>query len=372
MKKIKIAICINDFLVGGAQRLLADMLHRLDREQFEPVLITLFYWPDRTYFYDLLPLDVPVYRLAFSGFWDLRSFLRLCRLLKSIAPEIVLSNLFFTNTMVRLLKPLLRFKVIIVEHNTYVKKTKLHQLIDRTLAHLSVRIVAVSSGVAAFTAQQEHIPLSKFIVIHNGVDIEALRRQKHTYNPIQEKQLLGLSKDTKVILAVARLTTQKNPELLIESFALFARTHPSYALVIVGGGGKWDISLRTKAETLGISDRVVLAGVRKDIARFYAIADFFVSTSSIEGFGIAHAEALACGVPVLTTKTAGPDEMIQEGENGFFIQEGTPENVVAGMERMVSGDLSHMSRRATEIVEAYSIGRAVEKYEDLFRETARK
>jgi len=368
MKKIKIVICINDFLVGGAQRMLADMMRRLDKERYEPVLVTLFFWDGREYFYDLVPAGIPVHRLAFKGFWDIRSWFALYRILRSLDPDIVLSNLFFSNTVLRLLKPLFRYKVVIVEHNTYVKKTKLHQMVDRVLARLTARIVAVSNTVATFTSNQEGIPMGKFRVIHNGVDIAALQAESGRYDPAEVKEELGIGRDAHVLLNIARLTTQKNPRLLIDGFALFARSHPNYVLVIVGGGPKWDALLRAQAKELGIESQVLLMGTRKDVARFYAIADVFVSTSTIEGFGIAHAEALSCGVPVLTTKTAGPDEMIEEGINGFFIGESTPQAVQEGLERMAATDLPVMRLNAKESAKKYGIDRTTTAYEDLFRE----
>ncbi|MDO8561313.1 MAG: glycosyltransferase [bacterium] len=367
MAKVKVVVCINDFLVGGAQRMLANMLRYINREEFELVLITLFYWEGKDYFYELIPPDIPVHRLSFKGFTDAASWARLYWLLRKINADVVLSNLFFSNTVVRVFKPLFRYKAIIVEHNTYVNKTKLHQIVDRVLALVTARIVAVSNTVAIFTAQQEGIPKEKFCVIHNGIDVAALQNELAAHNPADIKKGLGVAPRDKVVLNVARLTTQKNPGLLLEGFALFARRRPGYSLVIVGGGGKWSTTLRDRAKTLGIADHVFLVGMRKDVARFYAIADFFVSTSSIEGFGIAHAEALACGVPVLTTKTAGPDEMIREGENGYFIHDATPDSVVEGMQKMVSADIVGMRAHAGKSADRYSVGRMVAAYEELFR-----
>lgn len=369
--KIKVAICINDFLVGGAQRMLADMVHRVDKERFEIVLITLFFWEGKEYFYELIPEGVPVHRLSFRGFWDIRSWILLHRLLRSLDADVVLSNLFFSNTVVRILKPFFRYKVLVVEHNTYVNKTKLHQRVDRFLSGWTERIVAVSNTVADFTSKQEGIPREKFIVIPNGIDIARLRDEYASADRAEVRKELGIPDDARVILNVARLTTQKNPRLLLEGFALFARTHPRDVLVIVGGDAKWEKILKEQARSLKVAERVFLMGMRKDVARFYAIADAFVSTSDIEGFGIAHAEALACGVPVLSTKTAGPDVMIEEGKNGFFIAESTPETVSAGLEKITSADREAMSRAARESAEKYDIKRTAIAYGALIDEVLR-
>ena len=134
--------------------MLADMMRCLDKKRYEPVLVTLFFWEGKEYFYDLVPTNIAVHRLAFKGFWDIGSWFRLYRLLRSFDADIILSNLFFSNTVLRILKPLFRYKVVIVEHNTYVKKTKVHQTLDRILSHMTERIVAVSNTVASFTSEQ--------------------------------------------------------------------------------------------------------------------------------------------------------------------------------------------------------------------------
>lgn len=369
-QKIKVVICINDFLVGGAQRMLAGMVRRLDRTRFEPVLVTLFYWEGKEYFYDLLPTDVPIHKLSFKGFWDVRSWITLYRRLRSVNPDIVLSNLFFSNTVTRVLKPLFRYEVAIVEHNTYVNKTKLHQIADRVLSRVTARIVAVSNTVAEFTSKQEHIPREKFIVINNGIDVERLHGECERTDKVQVRREFNIPPHARVILSVARLTTQKNPRLLLQGFARFARNNPNYVLLIVGGSKKWEAIIRNLAANEGVGDKVYLAGLRKDVARFYSIADMFISTSDIEGFGIAHAEALACGVPVLSTKTAGPDEMIQEGNNGYFISGSTPQAVAEGLEKMTRADLSAMRENAKVSVKKYDIERTTAAYERLFAELA--
>ncbi len=346
--------------------MLAGVLTHLDRERFDPVLVTLFYWEGREYFYDLVPRDVPIHRQNFKGFWDLSEWFKLFALLRVVDPDVVLSNLFFSNTVIRILKPLFRFKVLIVEHNTYIKKSKFHQMIDKLLSRWTARIVAVSNTVAEFTSRQEGIPREKFVVIHNGIDVHGLRTECETYDPEEVKRDLGIPGGSKVLLNIARLTTQKNPRLLVEGFAQFARTHPEYVLVVVGGNPKWDALLKDLAQELGVAGRVYLMGMRKDVTRFYAIADVFVSTSTIEGFGIAHAEALACGVPVLTTKTAGPDEMIVEGENGFFIEEESPEGVARGLEKITQARL--VKEKIESSVENYGIEKTTTAYEKLFAE----
>jgi glycosyltransferase involved in cell wall biosynthesis len=92
---------------------------------------------------------------------------------------------------------------------------------------------------------------------------------------------------------------------------------------------------------------------------------FFVSSSLIEGFGIAHAEALACGLPVLTTKTAGPDEMIIEGLNGFFV-EPSAQGIYQGLVRMSEARTLASREEISKTVDRFDSRKIAEKYGELF------
>ena len=155
MKKIKVVFGVNDLLVGGMQRQFMQQIRHFDRERFDITLVTLFEFKDRPTFYDALLSDLQVHRLAFKGWWDAGEWWRLCSLLRTLKPDIVVSSLFFSNTVFRLLKPLLGYASIAREHNTYVDKSWLQKTLDRLLARFSYCIVAVSKTVADFTASKK-------------------------------------------------------------------------------------------------------------------------------------------------------------------------------------------------------------------------
>ena len=369
-EKIRVAFIINDFRVGGAQRLTADIMRRMDATRFEPVLITLFAIPGAQTMEHLLAEGAARYVLDFKGFLDIASWVGLISLLRRTRPHIVVSSLFFSNTATRILSPLLGYRAIATEHNTYVKKRWWERLFDRLLSHWTCTIIAVSESVKTFTAKQEGIPLSKFTVIENGLDIEAMREKVALRSRNEWKRSIGVEEERPVILSVARLILQKNPGLTIAGFAVFARTHPDYDLVIVGEG-PLEMQLKGQTRSLGVENRVHFMGARTDVDAFLGAADIFLSTSRIEGFGLAHAEALAVGVPVVTTRTAGPDRMIREGRNGFFIAADTPESVAGALERVLAADRAQLSSGARAVAEEYDIRTTVRAYESLIEQAVR-
>lgn len=370
-RRIKVALVINGFLIGGAQNVLLQILKRIDYTCFEPVLITLIRKHDeeKSYLYDKLPEGTKVYDLRFRGFYDLRAWSTLWRALKDCKPDVVFANLFFSNTVIRVLKPFFGYRVITAEHNTYFAKTWAQKLVDRVLAHLTYRIVAVSQTVANFTAKQEHIPRSKFAINYGGIDIKALQKEMDDSDPAETLKLTGFVPGDKIILSVARVVPQKNHRLTLEGFALFARAHPEYRLLVVGGGNLV-AEMEAYAKELGIGDKVRFMGYQKQLYPFFRIADFFISTSLIEGFGTTHAEALAASLPLVSTKTAGPDEMIKEGVNGYFIPEYTKEAVAESLEKIAAEDIAPMREAARSSAEAYAMERMIATYERLFTEAA--
>ena len=371
-QKIKVAIVIDNFCVGGAEKQLTELMPLLDKNTIDLSFITLSQIPGKVVLYDELPSWLPVYKLNFHGFKDISSWVEFYKTLRSIKPDVVMPNLFFSNTIVRILKLFMGYVVIPIEHNTYVDKTWAKITLDRWLARLSYRIIAVSNTVADFTIKQERIPKNKFVVIKNGVDIEKIQSAIAAL-PSKDtlKQELGFKTSDKVLLNVAGLKPKKNHMLMLEGFARFHKKHPEYKLAVAGEGGMRK-KLEARVRELGLDGVVILFGLRRDIEKFYKMSDIFVSTSDIEGLSIAYLEALASGLPLVSTKTAGTDELLVDGENGFFIPESSVDAVVESFEKMVYADYEKISKNARKTAEEFDIRKTAEKYSMLIAKAYKK
>lgn len=371
-RKIKLVIATNDFIIGGVQRLIIDMLAHLDRNRFDISLITLIQFPDtRATFYDRVPADVKVIKHNFRKFLDVREWFRLARTLREIRPDVIDASLFFTNTIFTVLKPFFGYVVITGEHNSGDAKPFLMRVVSWALSPLKYSIVADSQMVAEFVSETEHIPRNRFTVIYNGVDIKAIEREKREYadkrNDMRAK--LGIGPGEFVFLNVSRMVKQKRQELAVEGFELFNRKHPGFRLMFVGDGPRMN-AVKEKVRACGLGPQVVLAGESKDVHRFYAIADAFLLTSQREGFCIAGMEGLAFGLPLIATKVGGVAEYLRDGENGYFISSFTSEAVAEAMGKIVSADIARMSRNASESAKPYTSERAAAAYEKLFLSSA--
>ena len=367
--KNTLLVAINDYRIGGAQNLVTEVLTQLDRTQFDIHLVTFTqHNRDVPTFYDALPKDVQVHQLQFGSLINPFGWLSLFRVIKAVRPDVVWSHLFFSNTVMRILKPLCGYIVITNEHNTYRWKRWHHRYIDKVLSAVTDRIVAVSQEVKQYTATQSGIPEERFVVIHNGVDVDYYQSQVPQYRNDDTKTQLGFRADDRLIISVGQLIKQKNHELLVRAFAEFWPAHPNYKLVILGEGATRELLEGLIAE-LHLSDQVCLPGAVPEPVRYYANSEVFVLPSRFEGFGIVCIEAMAAGLPVLATRVAGPNEYLEDGTNGYFI-EGTVRDVAQKLEMIADLDekkLQQLQAAAHATAAAYDIKTVTKEYERLFK-----
>jgi glycosyltransferase involved in cell wall biosynthesis len=365
----KILFALPSFHVGGIEKHLLKQFAHFDQEKYTFHLVTFFHNEGRPDLYDSIPSSVHVHRMYFTTGIDIRNTWKLFLLLREIRPDIVVSSMVFPNTLMRALKPFVGYKVIAREHNTYADKTLRHKLRDHICAYFSDAIVAVSRTVAEYASRQAWIPRRKFSIIHNGVDIDAIQAYKDTHPDVARTICteFNLPPRTRILLNVARIKPQKNHTLLIEAFAQFVAKHPDHVLFILGAGADEE-KMHAKVRELGLTRSIFIPGYREDVYAFYMASTCFVLTSDIEGFPNVAIEAMAFGLPVLSTRVAGIDEILEEGKNGYFLDR-NPEQVCATMEKFVTlhrKEKENMTSTCLNTVKKYTMLANVQKYEALF------
>lgn len=372
-QRIRVVFGLASFLAGGTERQLLKQLRVYDFQRFDVSLVTLFDLPEKETVYDQLPKEVKVFKFNFSHSLDLQSWTALYSTLKKISPDVVVSSAFFANTVFRLLKIFCGYKVISREHNTYVEKNFFQKITDYILSHLSYKIVGISQTVVDFASAQAHIKKSKFKSILNGVDTDEINSISQEKNSIRKnlRSALKLNDSQKVILNVGRLKKQKDQELLIDGFVPFQKENPDYVLCIVGEGIERS-ALEKKISAYGAEKSIILLGHKENVYDFFLLADIFILTSRHEGGPNAVLEALAFGLPVISTPIAGVNEYVRDGENGFIVDH-TPQDITRAL-----NEVAHLSQGKIEIVKRNAIAtsqhfniRSVAKiYMDLIEECA--
>ena len=179
----------------------------------------------------------------------------------------------------------------------------------------------------------------------------------------------------KTVVAAGRLTKQKNFELLIRSFAQIAPKFPEYRLVIYGKGGLLE-SLKALAVELGVGERVEFPGYVDNMAETLERASMFVLSSDYEGMPNALMEAMASGLPVVSTDCGGGGArfLVRDGENGLLVPKGDENALAEAMEKVLSDQAlaKTLGDNARQLQEMLAPERIYGEWEGFIKEIAKK
>ena len=194
------------------------------------------------------------------------------------------------------------------------------RIFEERMLEKAQKIIAVSHFTKRELVEYYKIPEDKIRVIHNGVDVKKFKpaQDKHKI-----KQELGFDPDDLLILSVGRLYARKGLFTLIESMPAVIQRFKNAKFVISGKGQSNEMrKLVVHAEKLGVEDNIVFTGYYPDkkLPKLYQAADVFAFSTFYEHHPFAVLEALATGLPVVTTWVGGIPETIESGKNGFLVE----------------------------------------------------
>ena len=181
--------------------------------------------------------------------------------------------------------------------------------------------VGVSLSNCQSISQSFQIPKEQVSCIYNGAEIKAELAEDISQLRYQVRKELNLSEDTKIALTVARLSKQKGHDFLIPAIPHLTKEFPDLKFVWVGDGEEKE-SLLNLLKQYKITEQVLCLGYRSDIPRLLQAADLFVFPTYYEGQPFALLEAMAYGLPVITTITDGIPEVIEHKVHGLLIRKG--------------------------------------------------
>jgi glycosyltransferase involved in cell wall biosynthesis len=186
------------------------------------------------------------------------------------------------------------------------------------------KIIAVSHFTKWELTNYYKIPAHKIQVIHNGVDI---KKFQPAVNKRKVKVAMGLNPDDLAIVSVGRLYARKGLFTLIESMPDIIKKFSKAKFIISGKGQSDEMDkLNAHAERLGVRGNIVFTGYTPDreLPKLYQAADVFAFSTFYEHHPFAVLEALATGLPVVTTTVGGIPETIDSGKNGFLVEPFNP------------------------------------------------
>ncbi len=212
------------------------------------------------------------------------------------------------------------------------------------------------------------VPDAKLRVIYNGVDLDSFNPRLREAHRSELRSRLGIPDAAPVILFVGSGFERKGVPTLLEAFA---RMKQHERRLVVVGRDRLQERLRARAGSLGVSDRVHWAGAQSDVRPWYGAADVFALPTLYDPFPNAALEALACGLPVVTTRNCGAAELIEPAGNGWVCQDPLDAEELGHKLDQAAAHCAGLRERARASAEGLGIGRMAGELIALYRELLR-
>lgn len=243
----------------------------------------------------------------------------------------------------------------------------------RKMANKTSAVIAMSSAIER-ELLDGGIDESRIARIPMAVDINRFRPARDDAERRTLRASLGWP-DRPTLLFTGRVGRRKRPNLLIEAVAAAAKLRLDSQAVIAGPSADelFMREMKDRAAVLGVTDRIVWAGFHEDPAPLYRAADAFALPSALEGMPASLVEASASGLPGITTRISGCEDVIIDGETGRFVKPTAAAVAGVWIEYLRDESLrrNHGLAGRNRAIEHYSTGRVLDQYEALFRRIRR-
>ena len=366
MKKIKVFLMIPSLGGGGAEKVMITLLKHLDKKKFQSTLVSI---AGQGPYLSLLPQNASYINLNSK---KVRYALpKLLKLINDEKPDIVFSTLRHLNVYILLFSFFFpkQTKIVVRESNTvshsleYSSHKRIHTMLLKRAYPRSDLIICQSKGVANDLIDNFGIKASLIEQIYNPVDLDYIDRMSG------EKTIdWPFANGQKIIIAMGKLTKQKGFEYLIKAFAIVSEQYPTIKMSILGTGPD-EQKLKNLARELEVYDKIFFAGFQINPYAYLKNSGFFVLSSLWEGFPNALLEAMACGLPVISTDCpSGPSEIIEQGKNGLLVPTANEDALAKAIIEIIDNDTlrNQLARESRKTIMNFIPEKIVREYEKIF------
>ena len=364
MNKIKLRFFIASLGGGGAEKVLVDLLNKLDKTIYDITLNSVV----GGIYEDKLPTNIRYNKILNVGIKSIifKLFVHL--------PKVIVAKRYFKEEQDIDIAYLEGYPTNIIAkvNNSKKKIAFIHMQIDKSDSFKNIynkddecrreyslfdRVCFVSND-AKESFELVYGKLNSSTVIHNVIDYELVRRMSF------EKTERFFQKNVFKIAAVGRLTAQKRMERIL-NIASKLRDKYKFEIVIAGVGEDYNKLIRQK-EKLSL-DNVKFVGFLENPYSLISQSDLLMCSSIYEGYSTVVCEAISLGVPVLTTDCSGMKEILKDGKYGH-ITENTEEKLQQGLEHILSdkGYYNKLKLRVKEYSKQISVENSIKDYDALF------
>lgn len=322
--KKKILFVVPALSNGGAERVVARISSELCKYDYD-INILVFFSIDNEY---EVHEKVKIHNLSkgnFNSYKKIGTFKRLRLIrnkIKEINPDVILpflDHIYVYTILALFFSKFIKKTYYLLRNNPRQENKKVAKII-KLLNNFSKKIIVQNQGQKDYFSKRKQ---KKIVVIPNPMDDKYLEYKKE------------FKKTPTRLISVGRLEKQKNYELALRSFANISKKHSNLNFVIYGKGSLQD-SLISLCKELDIDDKVEFKGFCSDFKEIYGTGDIYLMSSHFEGMPNALAEAIAVGLPVISTDCEfGPKDLVLDSKIGALVKENNEEEFTMALLEMV-------------------------------------
>jgi len=305
--------------MGGAERVLLNMIRLLPRERFRCSLVTFKIEPSLDIFQDF---PCPWRHLPVKHTWGTSGFRAAREIRRIIRDENVRIVHTFHETSDLWAGPLAKLSgvplLVSSGRDMGILRRPFHHRAYRLMNPLYDQVLAVSDQVRGYCIEHDHLPAAKVSTLYNGIELERVAASNHGG---ALRASLGLGSASHVISSVAHVRRIKGLDIMIRAAATVCREFPRAVFLIIGDNHESPHfkELKHLVASLGLEENVRFVGPSEEIFSLLQMSDVFCLPSRSEGFSNALVEAMACGLPSVATRVGGNAEALEEGRSGFLV-----------------------------------------------------
>jgi glycosyltransferase involved in cell wall biosynthesis len=228
---------------------------------------------------------------------------------------------------------------------------------------LADALVCVSRGVERQAAASCRLTGRR--VVYDGFDLD-----RFLARPVEERGAVlaryGIAENARVVACVGGLQRRKGQLDLVEAAPLLKDLPgPVFALAGAEADAEYVAVLKARIAELGLSNRFRLLGFEPEVRNLLSISEVLVHPSHSEGFGLAVLEGMAMGLPVVTTRCGGPEEIVEDGVSGLLVPPESPRDLAAALRRALAAP-HELGRMAAERARAFSLESTARRMEEVY------
>lgn len=364
---------------AGTERVMSDKINWLADHKHEVTVVT-YEQGDHSLSFSLnanvehIDLDVRFFTISsmpfyyrIVKFWDMKALFatRLQRVVDDVSPDIIVATTYSLKVSKEICKVHTNAKKILESHSACFSVGKEYDFRDNVIMKYVARFID------KFYYRNADL-YDQLIVLTDGDGKDWKKYVRHVRtipNPLTWYPEQIPAKETSCrILSVGRLTYQKGFDMLIDAFALVAKSYPDWHLDIYGNGDEKE-KLLMQIDNHNLMNQIRICIPTENIYREYMKSDFFVLSSRYEGYPLVLNETMSCGTPCIAFRCKyGPEDAIEDGINGLLVRNGNVQDLAKKIEWMMSHEKERleMGKKARLAAARYKKDQVMKEWEQAY------